>query len=148
MWVEYLQDASLLRFLVDMRGADVDDRQVNFNSDIFSFLLFHFATFVTRVEYSISVWSCELFSLWLSGGHCLARPIPSYIWLLCPLFISYLPLYYILFPFSYYSWGMTWWLCWLLDMKQQPLSWHGLFSFLPKYDSVSLALQTTILELM
>jgi hypothetical protein len=24
-----LQDASLLRFLVDMRGADVDDRQVN-----------------------------------------------------------------------------------------------------------------------
>lgn len=24
-----LQDASLLRFLVDMRGADVDDRQVS-----------------------------------------------------------------------------------------------------------------------
>jgi hypothetical protein len=24
-----MQDASLLRFLIDMRGADVDDRQVN-----------------------------------------------------------------------------------------------------------------------
>lgn len=27
--IECLQDGSLLRFLVDMRGADVDDRQVS-----------------------------------------------------------------------------------------------------------------------
>ena len=30
-----MQDASLLRFLVDMRGADVDERQVNISPSIF-----------------------------------------------------------------------------------------------------------------
>lgn len=32
-----LQDASLLRFLVDMRGADVDDRQVKYLQPFFGY---------------------------------------------------------------------------------------------------------------
>jgi len=82
-----LQDASVLRFLVDMRGADVDDRQVTFSLCSFNYHLPYLC-----FSFYVSIWS-PFFMKKLSGNSlgmtswpCLSRDMKQLLLFLHGLF--------------------------------------------------------------